>query len=292
MSVPFRHIWQQTPVIGAMARTAASLVLPSGKGEVPETPTAWNERVIHPISPSLMHDYMSWLGGSWDQQHVPPHLFCHFAFPDFSRLLAGLPYRLDKLLNGGASLTTWKPLPADQPFTLQTRLSDIDATDRRVILTETCRARTADGELAFEGTLTAILPLKRGGGGVKKERPKPPTDADKLADWPLDARAGLDFALLTGDFNPIHWLPPFAKMGGMKNVILHGFAQFARTWEALSLGAGVQPATLQARFVKPLVLPRQVGVFATDSEAWIADGPGSLAFMHATFHRGTETQNG
>ena len=102
--------------------------------------------------------------------------------------------------------------------------------------------------------------------------------------------AWLDFAKLTGDFNPIHWIPAYAKVSGFKNTILHGFGTMARAIEALNQNAFAGDTPIRGwdcRFTRPLVLPAQVGVYVRmgdqGGEAWVGDAPGGTAYMAGTF---------
>jgi acyl dehydratase len=81
----------------------------------------------------------------------------------------------------------------------------------------------------------------------------------------LGKSAGLDFARLTGDFNPVHWVGPYAKLAGFRGIILHGFATAALATEAVIAGRWLGDTSrlggLEVRFTRPLVLPARVGVF-------------------------------
>ena len=106
--------------------------------------------------------------------------------------------------------------------------------------------------------------------------------------------AGLDFAKLTGDFNPIHWLAPYARASGFRAVILHGFSTFARSIEALNrsrfAGDPSKLTVIDARFSRPLVLPARVGIYVTnDGGIWVGDAPGGGAYLEGRFE--TETQS-
>ena len=87
-----------------------------------------------------------------------------------------------------------------------------------------------------------FVPLKREdkangkANGKAKDKARVPVDAREIAFFKLGPNAGLDFAKLTGDFNPVHWVPRWAKAFGFRNVILHGFGTMARAIEALNRG--------------------------------------------------------
>lgn len=63
------------------------------------------------------------------------------------------------------------------------------------------------------------------------------------------------YAELTDDYNPIHLDPVFAAGTAMGGVIAHGTMSIGLIWRALErsgLGALVEGATLDIRFVKPV----------------------------------------
>ena len=141
----------------------------------------------------------------------------------------------------------------------------------------------------------AFVPLsskkdeKPAGGAPKKKAPPPrvPEDAREIAFWNIPVSAGLDFAKLTGDFNPIHWIPPAARAAGFKNVILHGFATLARAIEgmnrALFAGDPSRLATIDVRFTRPLVLPAKVGLYVRGDEIFVGSAKGGPANLVGTF---------
>lgn len=114
-----------------------------------------------------------------------------------------------------------------------------------------------------------------------------PTSARELAFWRLKADAGLDFAKLTGDFNPMHWVPAWARAFGFRNTILHGFGTMARAIEGMnrSLFAGDVDALreVHVRFTRPLVLPAQVGLYVSGNELYVGDAPGGPAYLTGNF---------
>jgi acyl dehydratase len=131
---------------------------------------------------------------------------------------------------------------------------------------------------AMTADLFVHIPLAKKGPRGPREPKVVPADATEIAALDIDARAGLDFALLTGDFNPIHWIRPYARAAGFRSTILHGFGTLARTVEALNRarfsGNPALLTTIDARFVKPLVLPARVFVYTTaDGGLFVGDAP-------------------
>jgi acyl dehydratase len=117
-----------------------------------------------------------------------------------------------------------------------------------------------------------------------------PEGSHEIAFSKLRSDAGLSFAKLTGDFNPIHWVPAYARASGFRNVILHGFGTFARACEGLNrglLGGDVRKLKLlEAKFTRPLVLPHAVGVYVRQREVYVGDGIQGPAYMTGYFETG------
>ncbi|MCC6528362.1 MAG: hypothetical protein IT373_37300 [Polyangiaceae bacterium] len=309
MTVSLRHVVTQAPVIFALGRVALEgLRHPRGQAGArrPEVPGPWIEAELAPRPAALVRDYVRHVGGDPGAYRgvVPAHLFPQWGFPLAARALAGLPYPLARVMNAGCHIEQFGRLPADEPLHVRARIEAIDDDGRRAIITQrivTGTARTRDVVVA---DLRAFVPLARpeqdkkgprdgsNGGGTRpradKPRPTVPTDARELAFFRVGADAGLDFAKLTGDFNPIHWVPAYARASGFKSVILHGFATLARAIEALNrarfAGDPFELSTLDARFTRPLVLPARVGVYASaDGGVWVGDAPGGGAYLEGRF---------
>jgi acyl dehydratase len=291
--VPVRHVLQQGPVLAALVRGVAGRRSVGREG--PAVPGPWHHATIPPRPAALVHDYVRHVGGEPASypKLLPPHLFPQWVFPLQARALEGVPYPLQKVLNGGCRIEVRAPLPADRPLVVATRLDAIDDDGRRAVLHFLATTGPEDEPEALVVRLQAVVPLatsagdKRDDADRKKERARVPTDARELAQWKLGARAGLEFAILTGDFNPVHWVPPYARAFGFRSVILHGFSTMARTFEGLRHGLRASPRVLDVRFTRPLALPARVGLFtrAHDGvrEVFVGDAAGAPAYLRGTY---------
>lgn len=65
------------------------------------------------------------------------------------------------------------------------------------------------------------------------------------------------YAGASGDFNPIHWNPRFAKSVGLPDVIAHGMYTMAVAVQLLTDWAGDPSAVVEygVRFTRPVVVP-------------------------------------
>ena len=289
------HLFRQGPVVWSLlkaaTRGAGGDSGPSDGDLVGRELTA----TLAPRNPGLVRDYVRAVGGdpAWYRETLPPHLFPQWGFPILARTLDPLTYDLRRILNAGCRMEVHRPLPAGEPLELKARLVDVDDNGRRALLTERLVTGTASAPDAVECHITALVPLRRKGDGErekskKKERPRVPTAAREIHRWRLSATSGRDFAFLTGDINPIHWVNAYAKMAGFKGRIAHGFSGMARLAESLNrqlwVGDVSRLASLDVRFVKPLPLPAEVGVYVDDEcGCHVGEAPGGPAYFSGSY---------
>jgi len=287
-----RHVLHQGPVLAALARTGWLALRGHGGGSA-EAPGPWLEEVVPARSDELIDDYVRHVGGSRSayRKTVPPHLFPQWTFPLQARCLEGLPYPMHRVLNAGARVETNGPLPRGQALHLKARLDDVDDDGRRAVLRFLTYTGTASEPELVKAELFAHVPL--GGGDKKKKKSsrapaRVPHEAREIAGWRLDAKDGLEFAQLTGDFNPVHWVPPYARAFGFRNVILHGFSTMARAWEdvvrVVFAGDATRMKSFGVRFTKPLVLPAKPKVFLErPGNLSVGDAHGARAYLIGSF---------
>ncbi len=298
------HTFRQGPMLIALGKTALTALRQRAAGkngqrgdQAPiETPTPEVHRTFQPIAPRLLDDYIAHVGGDPRAYRdlVPPHFFPHWAMPVAAGALANLPYPLARVLNGGCRMQLNKPLPRGEALMVRAQLVDIDDDGRRAVLTQRVVTSTASAPDALVTDIFAIVPL--GGGapksGERKEKPRVPSDVHEIAFQHLAGDAGLSFAKLTGDFNPIHWIPAAARASGFPNVILHGFGTLARCYEAVTrgvLGGDVRKLSVfDVKFTRPLVLPHDIGFFVRGKEVFVGDAAGGPAYMTGNFETGDE----
>ncbi len=260
MSVPFAHVRHQGANLGALARVAVAAIKPVPKAAL-SLPGPELRAELPPRDPRLVADFVRWCGGdpeAWSGQ-LPPHFFPQWGFPLLARTLDGLPHPVVRVLNQGCRITVAGGLPADEPLHVTAQLLAVDDEERRVRIHQRLTTGPAAQPDAIVADVYAVVP-KPGGGGGRREPPTVPGDHAEIAAFHAGVRAGWEFALLTGDFNPVHWLPPYARMAGFKSVILHGFATLAQAGDAVARSEGGY-ASIDVRFVRPLRLPAEARVF-------------------------------
>jgi hypothetical protein len=297
MSVSSRHILSQAPVIASLVRTVIAARRGAAPGAAVAAPGPWIEAELPPRPPDLVRDYIRHVGGDPSAYRgvVPAHFFPQWGFPLAARTLVGLPYPLARALNAGCRLESRLPLPAGEPLHVRARLESLDDDGRRAILGQTVITGTRSAPEAVVAEMRVFVPLagdREPGRGNGERRRKPPVTVPPGLKEILFTRvrrdAGLDFAKLTGDFNPVHWIPAYARAAGQRSVILHGFSTMARAAEAVVRrvlsGDPSRLETLEARFTGPLVLPAEIGVYVGDGGAlYVGDAPAGRAFLEGHF---------
>lgn len=299
MKLPYKHIRHQAPVLASLGKTALGAVFPA---LAPRDAPHEIQQTIGARSPELVRDYIRAVGGdpAGYRGQIPAHMFPQWGFPLAAQLLRGLPYPMLEVLNGGCRIEIHRPLPLGEKLHVTARLADIDDDGRRAVLHQVVETGTADAPNAVEAHLYAIVPLARKGeageakNGAAKVRPTVPHDARELCRWRLPADAGLRFAMLTGDFNPIHWVKRYARAAGFKSTILHGFATMAYAVEGLNRsllsGDTRRLKTIDVKFTRPLLLPARVGLFIAGDQLWVGDSAGGPAYMTGTFSVETDDE--
>ena len=120
--------------------------------------------------------------------------------------------------------------------------------------------KVGDESLVAEGH--SYFPLKR----RPKTQRKPSTPREspeglqEVGRFENPKGSGFQYACLSGDLNPIHWLSPAARMAGFKAPILHGFATMALAQTCLERETAQRVHRLDIRFTKPFLMPGQARV--------------------------------
>jgi acyl dehydratase len=294
-----RHVLRQGRVVAAFAGTGARALFarPRADAAPPSTPGPELIAQVAPPAPALVRDYLRHVGGdpSAYTDVVPPHLFPQWCFPLAARAMRGLPYSLPKLLNAGCRLEINAPLLARAPFALRARLEGIADDGRRVVLHQRLVTGTAaDPDALVVHFYTVVPSLARpspaadaGGRPRAREAALVPDGARELERWEVGRAAGLAFAALTGDFNPVHWLRPYARVMGLPGTILQGFATLARAVEGLQracfAGAVDRLRVVDVRFVRPLPLPARVGLFLDGTRLFVGDARSTRPYLAGSF---------
>lgn len=268
--LPWGLLAEHAGTIGAMLGGAARSLLP---GRRPGVTGAVITQTVRPPSPALLAAYRAWSGARDDGQ-LPPHLLCaKLTLPLVSQLTAQAPYPLLSVLNQGLRLRLNAPLPAGEALTLSGRLLDASDDGFRARIHSEVTVGTASAPAAVIVDAMAAVMLRPRPDDAARAPAEAVPDHETVAHWQAAADEGQTFFWLTGDFNPIHTLPAFARHTRFRGCIMHGYGAFAQLYEGL-VHSGAQIADIEVRFVRPLPLPSPPLLIqrarTPDAEGWHA----------------------
>lgn len=90
-----------------------------------------------------------------------------------------------------------------------------------------------------------------------------------LTTWGISASNVRRYALVSGDYNPIHLSSRLARIFGFRSAIAHGMYLVGRSEASIARKTGQQVTAMTARFARPIYLPSRVDLHV---EAGIDDG--------------------
>lgn len=308
------HLYQQRKVVAALLGTAAGALWRNRRTAAARAPGSTRlpgpelrERVTAP-SPGLVRDYARFAGAADDAYMRPPtvpaHMFSQWALPIAARTLQALPYPLARIVNAGCRLEINGPVAASSPLSVRAQLVAVDDDGQRALIQQRIETDTPSHPRAIVADLYAVVPCVSRAprpDGARAPRAEAargttagsvPSTADELARLHFGPRAGLAFAFLAGDINPVHWLAAYARATGFATPIVHGFALMARAMEALGraiyAGATSRIRVLDVKFKRPLALSDgvDVGLYVDHRDPngfYLGAAPGSRAFVVGRF---------
>ena len=169
-----------------------------------------------------------------------------------------------RVVNGEQGFTLHRPLKTQGTLIGRSRILEVidkGAGKGALILSERDITDKATGEMVATVTQTAFCRGDGGFGGPPRTAPPPHPVPARAPDFVCDLPTRPETALiyrLSGDYNPLHAEPAFAKAAGFERPILHGLGTFGISGHAvLKTLCGYDPNRLVSfgcRFSAP-VLP-------------------------------------
>ncbi len=186
-----------------------------------------------------------------------PHML---AFPLHMALMTrtDFPFPLLGLVHIANRITQHRPLPSQQPLSIECRLGNLQSHDKGQAFSVITQV-SMDAEVVWESVSTMLHRQAQGKSSKPVRESKHPAVAPTPSDiWFLDEGLGRRYARVSGDFNPIHLHALSARLFGFPQAIAHGMWSKARCLAALQPDL---PDTYEVdvQFKLPILLPAQVG---------------------------------
>lgn len=242
-----------------MGRLALRATLPgkvlSGRtaaGDIDVTPL--HKTVAAP--PNKMVDaYCRWAGArGLYPNSLPPHLVSQWGLAPVSQLLLRTPYSLPQAINQGFSLRLYGKLPRNTPLKLRASFEQLERQDGLDRISVMLTTGIEDNPRLLETVFHMAFATEGKTPPKRSHEQQPERQWHTVGQWSATKKDAINFALLTGDFNPIHWFGPAGKASLFGKTVLHGFGMLVRTYEQLSTQ---QLHDLDMRFINPVPLPSE-----------------------------------
>jgi len=185
--------------------------------------------------------------------------------PSFSALagmmnLPGVSFNPMMLLHGEQYLeVVQRPIPTSAKVSTAGVVKAIYDKGKGALMITELTTTDQDGRVLFRNEFGAFL---RGEGGFGGESGPPPGNEapsrapDAVVEYPTMPQQALLYRL-SGDKNPLHADPGFARMAGFEKPILHGLCTFANVGRAvIEAFADNEPArfrSIKVRFARPVM---------------------------------------
>lgn len=240
--------------VASYARVATTL-LKKGKGNLPEI-TIHLEKAT--LQPDDLKKYNKVCG--FDHTLIVPATFIHtFIFPLHTQLLSQpeVPYPMLGLIHFANSIKQIRPLYVGEEFSATCKFGNMIAHDKGQAF-ELYTYIEVKGKRIWEDTSIYFYKNGKEGTGSVLEWEQPILHDNCIKEsWNLHQNLGIEYAMASGDYNPIHLLPLTAKMFGFKRHIIHGMWSFSKVLSLLEKRVE-ESFEITAHFKLPIFLPSTV----------------------------------
>lgn len=234
-------------------RVAATL-LKKGKGDLPDISIELEKTVL---SPDKIKKYNKICG--FDHTLIVPATYIHaYIFPLHTNLLSqpDVPFPLPGLIHYANSITQHRPLYIGEEFSVTCKLGNLIAHEKGQAF-EVLSYVEVNKKRIWEDVSIYLYKGKEGIGKVLEWKQPVLQENSIKESWSLYQNLGFEFAMASGDFNPIHLHPITAKIFGFERHLIHGMWSVGKI---LSLLEKRMPESfeLTASFKTPIYLPASV----------------------------------
>jgi acyl dehydratase len=226
-----------------------------GKKSAPMTHKySWKDTVLYALGVGAQADELDFLF----EMNGPKVLPTFAVVPSFTALVSvtgELNVNPMMILHGEQGITLHRPIPAEGTLTTVAEVTAIYDKGKGAVVMVVARTVDDKGEPLFDNNFSIFVRGEGGFGGDRgPEAAKLEAPAGKAPDFTHAQQTVPTQALLyrlSGDYNPLHASPQFAKMGGFDRPILHGLCTYGHAGRAvLKHAAGGDPKRMKSFFAR------------------------------------------
>ncbi|VUT25619.1 MAG: MaoC like domain protein [Candidatus Methanolliviera sp. GoM_asphalt] len=188
----------------------------------------WKDVVLYALGLGATNDDLNFVYEN-DLKVYPTFAVLVPPFSELVPILEEADLNLMMLLHAGEKIVLHKDISTEGTFVSTAKVSNIYDTGKHSVMYLEMETKDENGNLIFNTTFSALV---RGDGGFGGEKPpeagnvppegKEPDFRDEIATY-KDQNL---LYRLSGDLNPLHVDPEFAKMAGYDRCILHGLCTY------------------------------------------------------------------
>ena len=160
---------------------------------------------------------------------VVPALAMVFEMAKRGETAPGMNYGFDRILHGEQYTELRRPLPTAAKLTHKAKIKEIWDKGKGAVVVTAITSYDEDGNDLVYNELTTFVRGAGGWGGERGPSAEVNVAPDRKPDAVVEEKIGSGQALLyrlSGDINPLHVDPGFAKAFGFEKPILHGLCTF------------------------------------------------------------------
>jgi acyl dehydratase len=243
-------------MIRTWSRVYAKAVLPFMRNEANPSEFTPLTATIPALDDGLVSAYADWSGASGRYpDHIPAHMFCQWGLPLAIQVIEQTRYDITTIINQGLSMRVHGELPRGVPLLVRAEMVSVEEQGGRANLVTRVVTGTEARPRLVETLLHSTFILASGRARNSLNRAPRLAGANWLSagQWRADPDDGLNFAVLTGDFNPIHWVESAGKKSPFGTTVLQGMGAFARSFETLRADQPIRE--IEVQFQRPVLLP-------------------------------------
>ena len=186
----------------------------------------------------------------------------------------GLEVSLTSLLHGEQKITIHKDIPSSGTASTKAKITAVE--DYRKFASVTIASDSYIGDEKISTAESVMLFIGEGGFGIKPEKKEkltsPKTDPDNVIEYKTLENQAILYRVPSGDNNPLHVDPDFAKVAGFERPILHGLCTYGITCKKLIESEfendPLKVSEISARFSGPVTPGNTLQINSWDQDSY------------------------
>lgn len=199
----------------------------------------WRDVVLYALGIGAQADELPFL---YERSPGGLKVFPSFAAKASGKLILDLGRQLEgfRFLHGEQGVRLHRPIPPEGKIRIKSRVADVYDKKKAAVIRFLTEARTAEGAPLFDVEHIAFHVGTGGFGGDPGPKAVPLNPPEGVAPdfrvaYPIPENQAALYRL-SGDLNPLHLDPEFARLGGFDRPILHGLCTYGYATRAILYG--------------------------------------------------------